>query len=262
MSGSTGEGTIGLERVADGRVALLTLSNPSMRNAFGAASFAQMTEVCDEIDADPALGAVVVRGEGGHFCSGADRALLAEAGRDPLHSDNFEILSSIYNAVARVGRVEVPVIAAVRGAAIGAGFNLALSADVRIVADDARLMSGFVPIGMNPGGGHFHLLARAASREVAAAVAFFGQPVSGADAVRLNLAWESLPDQDVEGRALELAGVVGADPALARSMKRSLVATWSADWATALDAERAAQMWTLRRKHGPAEPYAPVASGS
>jgi len=214
-----------------------------------------MNAVCDEVDSRPNLGALVLRGADGHFCSGADRALLAKAGEDPLHSKNYALLSSIYNAVARVGGVKVPVIAAVRGAALGAGLNLALAADVRIVADTARLMSGFVAIGINPGGGHFHLLSRASSREAAAAIAFFGEPLSGADAVRLNLAWECVPDAQVEDRALELAEIVAADPSLARSMKQSLSMTWASAWDVALAAERSAQMWTLRMKHGPEDAY-------
>lgn len=238
-----------------GSIAIITLSNPRLRNAFDAQSFDQMRSACDAVDGDPRIGALVIRGDGGHFCSGADRALLARAGEDPLHERNYATLTSIYNAVARVGLVAVPVIAAVRGAALGAGFNLALAADVRIVAHDARLMSGFQPIGMHPGGGHFHLLTRAASREAAAAIAFFGQPLSGDDALRLNLAWEAHPDAEVEGRAVELATIVAGDPGLARSMKRTLDSTWGATWNVTLDAERAAQMWALRRKFGSPEPH-------
>ncbi len=244
---------IWLER--EGPVATLTLSDPARRNAFGAATYAQMRQACDEVDEDQSIGALVVRGDDGHFCSGADRALLADVGRDPVETENYAVLSSIYAAVARVGQLTVPVVAAVRGAALGAGLNLALAADVRVVAEDCRLMSGFAPIGMHPGGGHFNLLTRATSRETAAALAFFADPISGHDAVRLGLAWECVPDDRVEPRAHELARVVAADPDLARAMKRSLQSTWASTWDVALDAERSAQMWTLSRKHGPARAY-------
>jgi enoyl-CoA hydratase len=240
--------SVTLER--DGGVALLTIDDPARRNALGEDALALVSAHCDTIDADPAIGALVVRGAGGHFCSGAVRGLLAGAGADPLRDDNYALLGSIYEAVARVGAVRVPVVAAVRGAAVGAGLNLALAADVRVVARDAKLVSGFLAIGMHPGGGSLHLLMRAAGREAAAAVTLLGEPLSGARAAEVGLAWEALPDDEVEPRALELAARVAGDPALARAMKRSLTHAASiASWPAAIDAERAAQMWTLRRQH-------------
>ncbi len=238
---------VGLQR--EGAVALLTLDDPARRNALGEEAVALIETHCDTVDADATIGAMVVRGAGGHFCSGAVRGILEQAGPDPLREDNFARLCSIYDAVARVGRVRVPVIAAVRGAAVGAGFNLALAADLRIVAEDASLISGFLSLGMHPGGGHFHLLTRAAGRPVAAAAAMFGERLDGARAAQIGLAWEALPDSEVEGRALELATRAARDPALARAMKRSLVHTSTAEWPAAMDAERSIQMWTLRRKY-------------
>lgn len=239
--------TVTLER--SGPVALLTLDDPGRRNALGYDSYDQIADCCREVDEDRELGAMVVRGAGGQFCSGAVRSLLADTASDPLREDNFALLSSIYDAVERIGRMQVPVIAAVRGAAVGAGFNLALVADLRIVADDARLTSGFLQIAMHPGGGHFRLLGRAAGREAAAALAVFGETLTGSRAAEIGLAWEALPDDEVEPRALELAARAAADPALARAMKRSLVHATDADWTVAMDAERSAQFWSLRRKH-------------
>jgi enoyl-CoA hydratase len=240
---------VSLEREAAG-VAVLTVDDPARRNALAADSCELISTACAEIDADGSIGALVVRGAGGHFCSGAVRGILEQAGADPLREDNFALLGAIYDAVARVGSVRVPVIAAVRGAAVGAGLNLALAADVRVVAQDATLISGFLAIGMHPGGGHLHLLTRSAGREAAAAVALLGEPLTGARAAEIGLAWAALPDDEVEPRAFELAARVGRDPTLARAMKHSLDHAGSAPWATAIDAERSLQMWTLRRAYG------------
>jgi enoyl-CoA hydratase/carnithine racemase len=87
-----------------------------------------------------------------------------------------------------------------------------MATDLRIVADNARLLSGFLRIGVHPGEGHFVLLARAAGREVAAAMGIFGEELDGSAAPRVGLAWQSLPDVDVELRAFELVQRAAADP--------------------------------------------------
>jgi enoyl-CoA hydratase len=138
----------------------------------------------------------------------------------------------------------------VRGAG-GAGMNLAFATDVRVVGREAKLVSGFLPIGLHPGGGHGVLLGRTGAREAAAALTLFGERVDGARAAELGLAWEAVDDDEVEDRAQELAAVPGADPELARRTARSLRAELgppAIPWPVALELERAAQMWSMRRK--------------
>ncbi len=232
-------------------VARLTLHAPERRNALTPEMAGALIDACEAIDSDPAVGAVLVSGSGGYFCAGAHRDALAGAGRDPAGEEMFESMGRIYRSFARVGELEPPTIAAVIGGAIGAGLNLALATDTRIVAHDAKLISGFLQIGLHPGGGHFTLLGRAAGRETASAMGLFGERISGEQAVRLGLAWESLPADAVEARALELAGRPAADPALARRTARSMrqqLGPPAVSWPIALDAERAAQMWSLRRR--------------
>jgi len=210
-----------------------------------------MADACEELDGDLSVGATIVRGSGGSFCAGADRSTLAEVGNDPASDDAFRSLDSVYQAFGRVGRLSMPTIAAVRGAAVGAGVNLLLATDLRIVARDARIIPGFARIGLHPGGGHFTLLNRLAGREVAAAAGLFGQEMSGERAANVGLAWEALPDEEVEGRALELAGIVARDPELARRATRSLrteLGPPAVSWDAALDLERGVQMWSLRRR--------------
>ena len=236
--------------VANG-VATLTLDFAARRNAISLAMAKRLQELCDEVDADPSVGAAVVTGAGGHFCSGADRAVLAGAGRDPAADAAYRDLGLTYAAFRRVGELAVPTVSAVCGAAVGAGVNLMMAADLRIVAEDARIISGFQAIGIHPGGGHFTLLARTGGRETAAAVGLFGESLTGAEAAARGLAWAALPADAVLPAALEMAERTAADPELARAAVHSFrlqLGPPAQSWPIALQAERAPQMWSLRRR--------------
>jgi enoyl-CoA hydratase len=185
------------------------------------------------------------------FRACAHRALLTEAGQDPARPDHYRDLEFTYRAFVRIGELQPPTIAAVRGHAVGAGVNLMLATDLRLVAERARIIAGFLRIGIHPGGGHFTLLGRLAGREAAAAMSLFGEEIDGRTAVRLGLAWEALPEPEVEPRALEMARRVAADPELARAAARSLrleLGPPAIPWMAALEAEKAVQMWSLRRR--------------
>ena len=241
---------ISIERRDDG-VALLTLTASGRRNALTVAMAEELVDACDELDSDHHVGAVVVRGEGGFFCAGGDRATLDAAGSDPAHPEAYAGLSAVYRSFARVGLLEAPTIAAVRGGAVGAGLNLMLAADLRVVARDAKLISGFLPIGLHPGGGHGALLGRTGAREAAAAMALFGEQIDGERAAAMGLAWLAVDDQDVDETAMELAARAAADPELARrtaASLRTVLGPPAIPWAAALDLERASQKWSMRRK--------------
>ncbi len=234
---------------ADG-VATITLDAPDRRNALTLEMARELVEACEQIDADPSVGAVVVSG-GDYFCAGGDRQTLADAGRDPATPDAWDGIGLVYRSFARVGELEPPTVAAIRGGAVGAGVNLAFATDLRVVAADAKIVSGFLQIGLHPGGGHGVLLGRTGQREAAAAMALFGQGIDGARAAELGLAWAAVDDGQVEATARELAERPAADPALARRVARSLRAELgppALPWPAALDMERASQMWSMRRK--------------
>ena len=241
-------GEVHLER-QDG-VAVLTVDNPDVKNGLTPEMGYALSDLCDEIDADPSLGAAVVRGAGGTFCSGADRRRWT-AGADQAEDTVYKELGAVYTAFRRVGTLSVPTIAAVRGAAVGAGLNLALSTDLRIVGTDARLMAGFLRIGLHPGGGYFTLSTRTAGREATAAMGLFSEEITGTRAVEIGLAWEAVDDAAVEGRALELAARAARDPELAREAARSFrteAGPPGIGWEAALHFERATQMWSQRRR--------------
>lgn len=232
-------------------VALLILDAPDRRNALTVAMAHSMVAACDQIDADDTVGAVVVTGSGPYFCAGGERGTLAAAGQDPAAPDTYDGMGAIYRAFARVGELIPPTIAAIRGGAVGAGMNLAMATDLRVVAKDAKLVSGFIPISLHPGGGHGVLLGRTGAREAAAALMLFGQGIDGTRAAELGLAWEAVDDEAVVERAVELARIPGRDPAMARRTTTTLrteLGPPALPWAAALELERASQMWSMRRK--------------
>lgn len=237
--------------VVDG-VAVLTLDAPARRNALSVAMAGELSAAVGRAEADPGVGALVVTG-GAHFCAGAERRVLADAGEDPVEDGRYRALGAVYEAFTRVGTAAVPTVAAVRGAAVGAGLNLALATDLRVVSRTARLLPGFAQIGIHPGGGHFTLLHRTSGREAASAMGLFGEEVDGERAVALGLAWEAVDDAGVEERALALATRVARDPALARHLVASFrreTAPGGVPWDVAVELERSPQMWSLRRRTG------------
>jgi enoyl-CoA hydratase len=234
----------------DEGVAVVTLNAPQRRNALTPAMAGELIAVFGEVDARDEVGAVVVRGVGRSFCAGGDVQTLTDAGRDPAAPDSYAGMGAIYDSFFRLGQVKAPTIAAVRGSAVGAGMNMLLAADLRIVSRDVRLICGFLKRGLHPGGGHFVLLSRLVGREAAAAMALFGEEVDGDAAVRLGLAWAAVDDAAVEDRARELAVRVAKDPALARTAVgnfRKETGPPHVSWEVATQFERPAQMWSMRR---------------
>src|SRR3954454_17616517 len=230
--------------------AVVTLKAPDRRHALTPGMAGELVAAFDEVDGREDVGALVVRAVGKSFCAGGDIKTLTDAGRDPAEASNYEGMSAIYDSFYRLGQVRVPTIAAVRGSAVGAGMNMLLAADLRIIARDARLLCGFLKRGLHPGGGHFVILSRLIGREAAAAMALFGEEINGDRARELGLTWESVNDDAVEGRALELAARVAADPALARAAVdnfRREVVNGAVPWEIATQFERPAQMGSMRR---------------
>jgi enoyl-CoA hydratase len=242
-------GRIVLEK-ADG-VATLTVDSPEVKNGLTPQMGRELVAACEEIDADPQIGAAVVRGAGGMFCSGADRRTW-NPGADQAEDATFRDTGAVYKSFVRVGQLAVPTIAAVRGAAVGAGINLMFATDLRVVAENARLLAGFLRIGLHPGGGFFTIAGRSAGREATAAMGLFSQEVDGRRAAEIGLAWAAVPDAEVEETAHRLAAEPAKDPALAREAVRSFrteLGPPGIGWEAAVEFERATQMWSQRRRN-------------
>lgn len=193
--------------IVDG-VGIVTLDAPQRRNAFDLAMCDETVDALDRLEADREVGALIVTGAGSAFCAGADLSHLAgEHGRSTEDG-----LLAIYEGFLRVARSPLPTIAAVNGAAVGAGMNLALACDVRIMARSARLDARFLQLGIHPGGGHTWMTNRIAGPQVTAATVLFGEILDGEEAVAAGLAWRCVDDDQLLDEALTLARRAAAAP--------------------------------------------------
>jgi enoyl-CoA hydratase len=226
--------------VADG-VAVVTLDDPGRRNAMSTAMAAEIGRTFDRLEAMDGVGAIVVTGSPPSFCAGADLLELETVDRAGLER--------IYAGFLRVSRCPLPTVAAVNGAAVGAGVNLALVCDLRVMASSGRIDCRFLSIGLHPGGGHAWMLRRLVGAEAAAAMLLFGEVLDADAAVRLGLAWSAVEDGAVVDEARRLAGrVVSAPPELVRRLKATLrAADGVADHDTAVARELEDQLWSAGR---------------
>jgi enoyl-CoA hydratase len=226
-------------------VATVTLADPDRRNALTLPMVNEIADLFDQLEADPAVGAVVITGEPPAFCAGADLSHLSSSADGSPEGG----LRSIYEGFLRIGRSPLPSIAAVNGAAVGAGMNLALVCDVRLAAHRARFDTRFLQLGLHPGGGHTWMLQRRVGPQATAAAVLFGEVLDGAEAARVGLAWRHLPDEDLLPAATAMAGrAAAAPPDLVREVKRTLgdVAT-IATHPEAVERELDVQVWSLNQ---------------
>lgn len=195
------------------RVAVLTLSNPERRNAMNLELSEKLVSAVAAATSDDGVGAIVVTGEDPAFCAGGDLAELATA--DPA------TLRRVYAGFLAIADCPLPTIAAVNGAAVGAGLNLALAADLRLAGPRAKFDARFLQLGLHPGGGYTWMVNRVLGPQGAAAVSLFGEAVDAAEAERIGLVYRVT--DDVVAAALEMAGRAAAgDRDLAIATKTTL----------------------------------------
>jgi enoyl-CoA hydratase len=227
-----------VEEAAPG-VAVVTVNDPERRNAITPPMITEVIAAFDRLEADAAIGAVVITGAPPAFCAGAD---LSALGASPSQSG----LRGIYEAFLRVGRSPLPTIAAVNGAAVGAGMNLALCCDLRLAARRARFDTRFLQLGLHPGGGHTWMMRRAMGPEGTAAMVLFGEVLDGEAAERAGLAWRCVDDDQLLPTAVAMAERAAAVPGLARRIKQTIGAVAGvATHDEAVDVELEAQVWSL-----------------
>lgn len=226
--------------VTDG-VATLTLNNPDERNTLTAPMVAEILGAMDTIEADQSIGAIVVTGTAPAFCAGANLGNLAEASGTSL--------GTIYEGFLRIARSPLPTIAAVNGAAVGAGMNLALGCDVRIAARRAKFDTRFLQIGIHPGGGHTWMLRRITGPQTTFATVMFGEVLDGLEAERVGLAWKCVDDDQLLIEAQKMAARAASVPrALLESVKKSIQDMADIDThPVAVERELVPQLWSTRQ---------------
>ena len=233
-----------LERPSAG-VALLTLDNPEMRNAMSDQMTSSWVAAMADLAADRSVRAVVVTGEGSAFCSGGNTSWIAsepDATVDQLRSR----MLPFYRAWLSIRDLEVPTLAAVNGAAIGAGLCLALACDLRYAAAGAKLGVPFVRLGMHAGMGGTHLLPEVVGQAHARDLLLTGRVVEAEEALRIGLVSGVLePASFLEEVLAVAAGIAANAPIASRLTKLALRDGGHADLETALQWEAMAQPITL-----------------
>ncbi len=239
--------------ITDG-VADVRLDRPDKMNALDTAMFVAIAEAGERVGADPSVRAVVLSGEGRAFCSGLDFSsfqAMADGGkqeRTPDRDDEGDAvaISDMGDRITHLGQqvahvwqeVPVPVVAAVHGVALGGGCQIALGADLRICAPDARFSVLEIKWGLIPDMTGTWMLPRLVGLDVAKELTFTGRMVEGTEAVQLGLATRVADDP--KAAAMELAReIAGKSPDAIRAAKRLLNASGSVPIAEQFADERA-----------------------
>lgn len=219
-----------------GAVATLTLDDERRKNAMSPELGDALAARALEVAVDPTVRAVVLTGQGDAFSAGGDLAMLEHLTTVGF-SEACAFMLGFYHRYLSITEISVPVIAAVRGPAIGAGLCLALAADIVIVDEDSRLALNFVSLGLHPGMGATYLVPRRAGPERAAELLMTGRRFTGKDAAAWGMALEALPGDRVLGRAQELAQQIAESAPLAVHALKQELSINRAALAAALDRE-------------------------
>jgi enoyl-CoA hydratase len=205
--------------IVDG-VGVVSFNRPHRHNAVTDALFDEMCAALRGYLDDPSVRCVLIRGEGPSFCSGRDRA---ELGRRANGEDDFTFVQEHQRIRLEALESTKPVVAAVQGAALGGGFEIALSADIRIIADDAFFGLPEVGLGLVPDTGGTQLLPALVGPARAKYLVLSGARIDAQTAYAWGLAEEVVPVEQLRGRAMALCRQLAAQPTLAMQMGKMLV---------------------------------------
>ena len=221
------------------QVATLTLDNPTKRNALDSTMREEIAQVVAAVRRNREIRALVITGANGYFCSGGDLRNIATAGLD---NDGWRNrLQDLHEWLQNLLTLDRPVIAAVDGAAYGAGFSLALVADFVLATPRARFCMSFMRVGLVPDCGAFYTLPRIVGVQRAKELMLSARDIDGAEALQLGIAMELHAPEQLLPRAQALAAsFVNASPMAVSLIKRTL-AGWGANLPALLEQEANAQ---------------------
>lgn len=222
----------------EGHVAVLTIDRPP-NNFVSVELMASLADALEAIDADKSLRASVLASAGKSFCAGADLASPTGIGGSGMSGIN-----PLYIQAVRLFSAKKPIIAAVQGAAVGAGLGLALVADFRIASPEARFTANFVKLGFHPGFGITHTLPRVVGEQRAALMCLTGRRIKAEEALAWGLVDAVVPAAELADAALALAAEIAANAPLAVVATRATLRAGLAEAVKAqTDHELGEQTW-------------------
>lgn len=215
-----------LKTQRDGAIQILTMSQPETRNALtGNTAVDELVEACSAIRLDTSIRVVVLTAEGPVFSSGGNvkdmlrfqnQKLLPETIREEYRNGIQRLPRALYN-------LDVPVICAINGPAIGAGLDLTCMCDIRIASEKATFAESFVKVGIVPGDGGAWLLPRAVGMSKAAEMAFTGDSLNAQEALACGLVSRVVAPEKLMEEALNLANKIAANPGGVLRMTKRLL---------------------------------------
>ncbi|WP_163509220.1 enoyl-CoA hydratase/isomerase family protein [Fodinicola acaciae] len=218
-------------------VATVTINRPHRRNALDEAAWLALHAAIVDVRDDPGVRALVVTGADGSFCAGADLSGGQTPAEHPLRR-----MHEINRVALELHQLTKPVVAKVRGVAVGAGWNLALGCDIVVAGPDARFSQIFSKRGLSLDFGGSWLLPRIVGLQAAKRLALTGDFVDAAEALRLGLVSWVVDDEKLDAFVDDLAVRLAAGPSVALAQNKQLLnASLSRSMSEALDAEAVAQ---------------------
>lgn len=205
----------------EGAVLILSNNNVAARNALSPEFYAAVTTALAQAAADEHIGAVILTGEGGHFCAGGDLRQLAKRRELPI-AQRREKLEGLHDLIRTVRDCPKPVIAAVEGAAAGAGLSLALACDMLVAAKNSVFSVAYVKVGLTPDGGATAFLSEFVSRQVLTELCLTGERMSGERMAQLGAVNRLAEPGQALLQALVLAQQMASGPALAMARIKDL----------------------------------------
>jgi enoyl-CoA hydratase len=240
--GAAVPGPLLVDRPLDG-VVRLTLALPERRNAMTEELTDAWRDAVADIAADRDVRAVVVTGEGKAFCAGGDLSWLGAGARNPM--ELRDRMLPFYRTWLAIRDLEVPTIAALNGAAIGAGLCMALGCDLRYATPEAKLAMPFTALGMHPGMAATYLLPEAVGMARAREMLFTGRVYTGAEAVGIGLVNDVFPAETLLDEVLAVAGRIAATAPIATRLTKRAMQHGPRSFVEALEWEALAQPVTL-----------------
>jgi enoyl-CoA hydratase/carnithine racemase len=203
-------------------IAIITLNRPDAKNAFSPEMIRQWPEYLRQAREDDSVRVLVLTGKGDTFCSGGDIRDMADGKLKSWHMKNF-LWEGVHRIVLAMEDLDKPVIAAINGAAMGAGLDMALMCDLRICSDQARLAESYIMMGLVPGDGGAYFLPRIIGLPKAMELLLTGDAVTAEEAHRLGLVNRVVSHHTLMEETLRFAKRIASKPPLAvRMMKRAV----------------------------------------
>ena len=227
-----------LKSTSEGGTLILTLSNPEFKNALGPDIYAAGIEALSAAETSAEIRSVVITGEAGMFCAGGNLQRLQANRREPPEVQ-AQSIDGLHNWIDAIRTYPKPVIAAVEGAAAGAGFSLALACDFIVAAEDAIFVMSYSKVALSPDGGGSWSLARALPRALASELLMGGERISAQRLHSLGLVNRVAPRGGALGEALRLAaGLNALAPNALTSIKELINDAPTSTLSQQLDSER------------------------